>query len=219
MTMEAFDDPSFRRVMEGADVVVADGRPLVWALTAKGHSDVHHVRGQDLVLAVCRAAEERGLGVGLYGTTPESLATAERRLRECYPRLDVVFSYSPPFRALSSEEDRAITDDMRRSGAKVIFVATGCPKQEKWMAAHVNELDAVLIGAGAAIDMLGGLQPVAPRWMQASGLEWVFRLASDPARLWRRYAKHNSRFALLAGAEVVTARVSDLLGRVGRSRG
>jgi N-acetylglucosaminyldiphosphoundecaprenol N-acetyl-beta-D-mannosaminyltransferase len=205
MTMEAVDDPAFRRVMDAADLVVADGLPLVWVLRARGFADAHHVRGQELVLAVCKEAQARGIGIGMYGTTDEVLQKAAGNLRRVFPRLRIVFSLAPPFRALSPEEDRDIIEAIDRSGAQVLLVAIGCPKQEKWIAAHRGRVQAVMIGAGAAIDMIGGQQPVAPRWMQSSGLEWVFRLASDPVRLWRRYAKHNIRFVALVLAETVSA--------------
>ncbi len=205
MTMEAVDDPAFRETMNEADLVVADGRPLAWVLRARGFTDAYHVRGQDLVLAVCETAEARRVNVGMYGTTEEALETAVRHLLERFPRLNIVFSYAPPFCTLSLQEDRRVIDAISTSGAQVLFVATGCPKQEKWMAAHRGSLRAVMIGAGAAIDMIGDRQPVAPRWMQASGLEWIFRLASDPARLWRRYTKHNLRFVVLVAAETARA--------------
>lgn len=205
MTMEAVDDRTFREIMNEADLVVADGLPLVWALKARRFSAAHHVRGQDLVLGVCETAEERQIKVGMYGTTAEALGAATRNLLKRFPRLNIVFSYAPPFRPLDLREDRHVIDAINGSGTQILLVATGCPKQEKWMAAHMSSLKAVMIGAGAAIDMIGERQPIAPRWMQSSGLEWVFRLASDPARLWRRYAKHNLRFIALVTVEIMTA--------------
>jgi len=205
MTMEAVDDKAFRTIMNEADLVVADGQPLVWALKARGFADAHHVRGQDLILAACRTAEDRQLKIGLYGSTERVLESAERNLMKMFPRLDIVYSYAPPFRPLNAEEERRVLDAIDRSEAQVLFVALGCPKQEKWMAAHMSTVRAVMIGAGAALDMIGGQQPVAPRWMQRSGLEWIFRLSSDPARLWRRYAKHNLRFVALVAIETTTA--------------
>lgn len=219
MTMEAVDDPAFRAIMSQADLVVADGQPLAWVLKARGFADAHHVRGEDLVLAVCESAQARRISIGMYGTTGEVLAAAERNLLRIFPRLDIVYSYSPPFRSLSAEEDRRVIDAINSSEARILLVATGCPKQEKWMAAHRDSLRVVMIGLGAAIDMIGGQQPVAPRWMQSSGLEWVYRLASDPGRLWRRYAKHNLRFVALVASETVRgalgARRSRTTGRSG----
>ena len=203
MTMEAVDDPGFRDVMERADLVVADGKPLVWALRVLGFGCAHHVRGQDLVLEVCRQAALRGLEVGLFGTTQEVLDAASARLTRQFPGLRVVYTHAPPFGPVGEVEDARAVADCNDSGARILLVSLGCPKQEKWMAAHHGLVDAVMIGAGAAVDMLGGSQPVAPVWMQRSGLEWAFRLSSDPSRLWRRYARHNLRFVALVGSEVV----------------
>jgi N-acetylglucosaminyldiphosphoundecaprenol N-acetyl-beta-D-mannosaminyltransferase len=207
MTMEAFDDPAFRTVMDRADLVVADGQPLVWALRADGCPGAQHARGQDLVLSVCAMAERRGLATGLYGTTDEVLDAAKERLLGSFPRLDIVYACAPPFRALDAEEDQRVVDEINASGARILFVSLGCPKQEKWMAAHLGRVRAVMIGAGAAVDMIGGQQPVAPLWMQSHGLEWLFRLASDPRRLWRRYAQHNLRFAALVAADRAATRL------------
>ena len=206
MTMEAVDDPSFRELMERADLVVADGKPLVWALKMSGFGCARHVRGQDLVLEVCRQAAGRGLEVGLFGTTREVLEAASARLTEQFPGLRIVYTYAPPFGPLGPDEDVGVVTDCNASGARILLVSLGCPKQEKWMAAHSELIDAVMIGAGAAVDMLGGSQPVAPRWMQRCGLEWAFRLSSDPSRLWRRYARHNLRFLALAGSELLARR-------------
>ena len=204
MTMEAVDDPVFRDVMEQADLVVADGKPLVWALKVLGFRCAHHVRGQDLVLEVCSQAARRGVAVGLFGTTDEVLDTVSARLTGRFPGLRVVYSDAPPFGPLEEAESREVVADCNASGVRILLVSLGCPKQEKWMAAHRGLIDAVMIGAGAAVDMLGGSQPVAPLWMQRSGLEWAFRLWSDPSRLWRRYARHNIRFVVLVGSEVIS---------------
>lgn len=203
MTMEAVDDPSFAAMMRAADLALADGAPVYWTLRSRGYADARHVRGQDIVLEVCSQAEKHGLSVGLFGTTDEVLRVAREQLATRYPRLEVAYAYAPPFRPLTAVEDAALVEAMVRSGAQIIFVSLGCPKQERWIAAHRGAVPAVMIGAGAAIDMLGGLQPVAPRWMQVSGLEWVFRLASDPVRLWRRYARHNARFLIYAALETL----------------
>jgi N-acetylglucosaminyldiphosphoundecaprenol N-acetyl-beta-D-mannosaminyltransferase len=203
--METWDDPVFHANICGADLVVPDGLPLVWALKLLGIHDACHVRGQDLVLAVCGLAEQRALRVAIYGSTRDSLILAERNLLSRFPRLDIRFIHSPPFNEISEKEDREIVAAMREAAVQLLFVSLGCPKQEKWMAEHQDRVGGVMIGAGAAIDMIAGSQPVAPRWMQNAGLEWLFRLASDPRRLWRRYAKHNLRFLYLFGRQWMTA--------------
>lgn len=203
MAMEAVDDASFRKVMAEADLIVADGQPLAWTLKARGYRDAHHVRGQDLVLSVCAQAESRDLSIGLYGTTDDVLDAARRNLQGSFPGIRITYAYAPPFRPLAEAEDLEVIEAINASKTQILLVAIGCPKQEKWIAAHVGRVEAVMIGAGAAVDMIGGRQPVAPRWMQASGLEWLFRLASDPERLWLRYAKHNLRFLALVALETL----------------
>ncbi len=197
MTMEAHDSPEFREVVNGADLVTPDGTPLVWALRALGVGDASQVRGADLVISVVRRAASEGVPIGLYGGTPESLADFVRLLEERFPGLRVACAISPPFRSLTAKEDTAFTREISSSGARILFVGIGCPRQERWMASHKGRIPAVMLGVGAAFDFHTGRVRQAPRWMQAAGLEWAFRLLMDPRRLWRRYAKHNPRFVAL----------------------
>jgi N-acetylglucosaminyldiphosphoundecaprenol N-acetyl-beta-D-mannosaminyltransferase len=140
-----------------------------------------------------RAAREN-VPIGLYGGTPELLEVLVRVLRKRYPGVRVVCQIAPPFRPLRPEEDEAVTREIVASGARILFVGIGCPKQERWMVAHKGRIPAVMLGVGAAFDFHTGRVRQAPHWMQVAGLEWVFRLLMDPRRLWRRYAKHNPRF-------------------------
>lgn len=206
MVMEAWDDPSFARVLEAADLIVCDGRPLVWACHLRGVREAQHARGLDLMLAACSIAEQKGLRVGVYGG--EAVLTAEvvARLRARYPRLELAYSASPPFRPLTPAEDAADVEAMRQAGVQLLLVGLGCPKQERWMLAHRDRLPCAMLGVGAAFAMTAGAQSVAPAWMQRAGLEWTYRLAREPRRLWRRYARHNLRFVVLAGAEVLRTR-------------
>jgi N-acetylglucosaminyldiphosphoundecaprenol N-acetyl-beta-D-mannosaminyltransferase len=194
MVMEAFDSPEFRRVVNGADLITPDGRPLVWALGGLGAKGASQVRGTDLTTHVVELAARENVPIGLYGGTPELLETFSGMLEERYPGIRVACKIAPPFRPLTPEEDEAVTREISASGARVLFVGIGCPKQEKWMAAHQGRIPAVMLGVGAAFDFHTGRVRQAPRWMQAAGLEWVFRLLMDPRRLWKRYAKHNPRF-------------------------
>jgi len=139
-------------------------------------------------------AARENVPIGLYGGTPESLETLGRILKTRYPKTRIVCQIAPPFRPLTPEEDEAVTDKIVASGARILFVGIGCPKQEEWMAAHDGRIPAVMLGVGAAFDFHSGRVRQAPRWMQEAGLEWVFRLLVNPRRLWKRYAKHNSRF-------------------------
>lgn len=194
MCMEAFDSSEFNAVVNGADLVVPDGKPLVWGLRALGAKEAGHVRGSDLLLHLCGRAEREGVAIGLYGGTPESLVDFQGFLIESFPGLQITYAASPPFRPLTPEETARYASEIRDSGARILFVGIGCPKQERWMAAHRGLLPCVMIGVGAAFDFFSGRKKHAPRWMQQAGLEWLFRLASDPGRLWKRYLKHNPRF-------------------------
>jgi N-acetylglucosaminyldiphosphoundecaprenol N-acetyl-beta-D-mannosaminyltransferase len=194
MTMETFDSAAFRRVVNEADLVTPDGRPLVWALKSLGVKGASQVRGTDLTTRVAELAALESVPIGLYGGTAELLDVFVRVLETRYPDVRVVCRIAPPFRPLTPEEDVAVTREIVTSGARILFVGIGCPKQERWMAAHKGRIDAVMLGVGAAFDFHTGRVPQAPRWMQVAGLEWVFRLMMDPRRLWRRYAKHNPRF-------------------------
>jgi N-acetylglucosaminyldiphosphoundecaprenol N-acetyl-beta-D-mannosaminyltransferase len=204
MLMEAWDSKDFLQVVNRADMVAPDGMPLVWMMRMKGWRGQTRVYGPTLMLHVLAAAEKNGLPVGFYGSSPDVLDRLIERMSHRYPGLKVTFSYSPPFRAVSDQEDEEIVQRIHESGARILFVALGCPKQEKWMADHKDRLRLVMLGVGAAFDFHAGTKPQSPAWMQAYGLEWIYRLWVEPRRLWRRYLWHNPRFVFLA--------VLDLLG-------
>lgn len=196
MTMETFDNPVFADVVNNAALVTPDGVPLVWALRALGIKNAFRVYGPTLTLHVCEAAARTGTPIGLYGGTPESLAAFVTFLQQRFPPIQIVCQISPPFRPLTPNEDAAYTEQIVKSGARIVFVGIGCPKQEFWMAAHKDCIPAVTIGVGAAFDFHSGRVKQAPIWMQKRGLEWLFRLLMEPRRLWKRYLKHNPRFLL-----------------------
>lgn len=198
MTMEAYDAPDFCRIVNAADLVTPDGMPLVWMLRRLGVPDQERVYGPELTLRVCEAAAREGIPVGFYGGRPEALEGLVRNLKARFPGLKVAYAYSPPFRPLTPEEDARIVEEINASGARILFVGLGCPKQERWMAEHKGRVQAVMLGVGAAFDFHAGRVRQAPVWMQRAGLEWLFRLGQEPRRLWRRYLKHNPRFLLLA---------------------
>jgi N-acetylglucosaminyldiphosphoundecaprenol N-acetyl-beta-D-mannosaminyltransferase len=197
MVMEAHDDPTFRDVVDGADLVTPDGMPLVWALWAMGVRDAKRVYGPSLMIALCESAERQGIPIGLYGGTDDVLGKLVDRIAERFPGLRVPYAHAPSF---DDEADvRTDLDAIREAGVRILFVALGCPKQERWMARHRGQVPAVMVGVGAAFDFLSGAKRQAPAILQRAGLEWAFRLASEPRRLWGRYAVHNPRFlALLA---------------------
>jgi N-acetylglucosaminyldiphosphoundecaprenol N-acetyl-beta-D-mannosaminyltransferase len=197
MVMEAFDSAPFRDVVNGADLVTPDGKPLVWALKGLGVGEASQVRGTDLTSRVVERAARERIPIGLYGGTPELLASFVEVLQARYPGVEVACKIAPPFRPLTAEEDEDVTREIVASGARIVLVGIGCPKQERWMAAHKGRIPAVMLGVGAAFDFHTGRIRQAPRWMQTAGLEWAFRLMMDPRRLWKRYAKHNPRFVAL----------------------
>jgi len=202
--MEAYDSNDFKKIVNSADLVTPDGMPLVWMMRVKGLRRQERVYGPMLMLHVLEAAARNGIPVGLYGGAPRTLNILIEKLRALHKDLKVVYSFSPPFDAMSPEEDTLIVNAINRSGARILFVGLGCPKQEIWMAEHRGLVNAVMLGVGAAFDFHAGVKAQAPAWMQKVGLEWLFRLFTEPRRLWKRYLYHNPRFILLA--------VADLLG-------
>lgn len=204
--MEAYDSPRFQRVMNEADLVTPDGMPLVWGLRLLGRSDASRVYGPELMPLLLEKAAERGLTVGFYGTAPETLKRLLKVVRTRYPELRIGYGYSPPFRTLTRAEDEAICRDIRDSGAQMLFVGLNTPKQDDWMAKHRGRVPSVMLGVGAAFDFLAGSKRQAPRWMRSSGLEWLFRLITEPRRLWKRYLKHNPRFVVLFALQLLRVR-------------
>lgn len=192
--VDAAEDAELRYAYATADLNAPDGMPLVWALRRAGAADASRVYGPDLMLHVCRAAAEAGIPVGFYGGHPDRLPVLLDRLAERFPDLDVAYAWSPPFRPLTEEEDAEAVAAITESGARIVFVGIGCPKQERWMAAHRGRVPAVMLGVGAAFDFHAGFVRQAPPRLQRLGLEWAFRLAVEPRRLWRRYARVVPRF-------------------------
>jgi N-acetylglucosaminyldiphosphoundecaprenol N-acetyl-beta-D-mannosaminyltransferase len=195
MCMEVFDSPEFELVVNSADLVIPDGRPLSWAQKLLGHSEAEQVRGQDIMNSICQQSGTKNLNVGLYGgSSDDLLQQVITELKSSYPDIIIPFSYSPPFRPLTDEEDQDIIQQINEADVNVLLVGIGCPKQERWMAEHKDQLNCVMLGVGAAYDFIAGSKKHAPRWMQRVGLEWLFRLCSEPQRLWKRYLQQNPRF-------------------------
>jgi N-acetylglucosaminyldiphosphoundecaprenol N-acetyl-beta-D-mannosaminyltransferase len=199
LVMSARDDPDTMRAVLGATLAVPDGQPLVWALRLLGHARATRVYGPDLMERYCaHAAATTGAPIYLYGGRSEqALALLCERLGERFPGLRIAGGFSPPFRALTPEEEERVVAEIDASGAQVVWVGTGQPKQERWMSAMRPRLAApLLVGVGAAFDFHAGIVSQAPRWMQRNGLEWIYRLSREPRRLWRRYASQNPRFVV-----------------------
>ena len=201
--MEAYDHADFRAVLNGADLVTPGGMPIVWLMNWLGLRGQPRVYGPELMLRVCAAAAGAGVPVGLYGGTPAALVRLQATLERRYPGLNIVYAVSPPFRALTSAEEEAIASDIQRSGCRLLFVGLGCPKQERWMARQRGRIPAVMLGVGAAFDFISGEKRQAFAWMQAIGLEWLFRWVHEPRRLFFRYGYHNPRFVFLAAGQLV----------------
>jgi N-acetylglucosaminyldiphosphoundecaprenol N-acetyl-beta-D-mannosaminyltransferase len=196
--MESWRDEDLRRIHNAAGLVTADGMPLVWLSHLMGFRPVERVYGPDLMLAVCECSAEHCYRHFFYGGALGAAEKLASRLQSRFPGLQVVGIYSPPFRALSPEEDTAVVDRINEANPDIVWVGMSTPKQERWMSAHRGQLTApVLIGVGAAFDFHAGLKRQAPHWMQRSGLEWLFRLVLEPRRLWRRYLINNPWFLWL----------------------
>lgn len=195
MCMETYDDIEFRSIVNNADLVIPDGKPISWAQKLLGAKGAEQVRGQDIMNELCSISGEKSLNIGLYGGSSESVLDDVVNTLKCqFPDIRITYRYSPPFRSLSENEDNGIIHNINEAQVNVLFVGIGCPKQERWMAEHKDSLNCVMLGVGAAYDFIAGSKNHAPRWMQRIGLEWLFRLASEPRRLWRRYLKQNPRF-------------------------
>jgi N-acetylglucosaminyldiphosphoundecaprenol N-acetyl-beta-D-mannosaminyltransferase len=196
-------DAGFSRVLNEADMATPDGAPVAWLLRRIGHAGQQRINGPDLMWRYCSQSQERTESIFFYGSAEKTLATLEEKLRGVFPSLKIAGSISPPFRTLTEEEDNAIVAQINDSGAGVVFVSLGCPKQELWMAAHRGRINAVMIGVGAAFDYHAETIRRAPKWMQDCGLEWLHRLASEPRRLWKRYLVTNTLFIALATKQLL----------------
>ena len=192
--IEAQDDPSFQLVLNEADLNLPDGMSLVKALRKLGVHHASRVYGPDLTLHVCRAAAEAGIPVALYGSTQETLDLLKERLPQLALGLQIACAISPPFRALTGEEDEAFVDQITNSGARIVFVGLGCPRQEHWCADHKGRIPAVMLAVGAAFDFHAGQLRQSPAVLQRLGLEWAYRLGMEPRRLWKRYSRIVPRF-------------------------
>jgi N-acetylglucosaminyldiphosphoundecaprenol N-acetyl-beta-D-mannosaminyltransferase len=206
MVMESYDCAEHQAVINRADLVTPGGMPIVWVLRRLGLRGQPRVYGPELTLHICEAAARQGLPVGFYGGTKTALALLVKRLQMQYPGLTVAYAHSPPFRPPTLDEESATIADIRQSGRRILFVGLGCPKQECWMARHRGRIPAVMVGVGAAFDFISGTKPQAPHWMQRMGLGWLFRLCTEPRRLWHRYAWHNPRFVGLVAWQLACTR-------------
>ena len=171
-----------------ADLATPDGMPVVWIGKLLGYKNISRVYGPELMEEICAISAKRGHKNYLYGSTQDVLDILREKLIKRYPGLIISGMFSPPFRTLTKEEDDKIVEAINCSNSDIVWVGLGSPKQDLWMYEHRDKLNApVLIGVGAAFDFLAGVKPQAPRWIRNNGFEWLFRLVTEPKRLWRRY--------------------------------
>ncbi|MCW3113070.1 MAG: glycosyl transferase, WecB/TagA/CpsF family [Segetibacter sp.] len=206
MLVEAYRNKSFANVISNANIITPDGRPLAWALRLLYGIRQDRVAGMDLLPDLLSAASTENLSVYFYGGTEEILDRTKSFVKIRYPNLKVVGTYSPPFRLPTKDEEDAVIQKIENSKASLVFVVLGCPKQERWMGAVHERLNAVLVGIGGALPVVIGVHKRAPKWMQTAGLEWLFRLIQEPRRLFKRYAITNTWFLFLLLREYYRSR-------------
>ncbi len=203
VVVSASRDALYREVINGSDMATPDGAPVAWMLRRLGFVGQPRISGPDLMWALCEQCSRESVPVFFYGSTQATVTLLEQRLRAALPGLQIAME-SPPFRALTSQEDAATVNNINASGAGFVFVGLGCPKQERWMAEHRGKINAVMIGVGAAFDFHAGTVRRAPTWMRDHGLEWLYRLGSEPGRLWKRYLVTNTLFILSAARQLLS---------------
>jgi N-acetylglucosaminyldiphosphoundecaprenol N-acetyl-beta-D-mannosaminyltransferase len=208
MCMETYDAPDFAHVVNQADLIIPDGKPLSVAQRLLGYTHAKQVRGQDIMTSLCELSGKETLNIGLYGgSSNQILDLVKANIIRDYPNVHITFAYAPPFRSLTEDEDANVIHELKENKVDILFVGIGCPKQELWMAEHKDKVNCVMLGVGAAFDFIAGNKKHAPRWIQSIGMEWFFRLASEPKRLWKRYLKHNPRFLFLFSLQLLKLKV------------
>jgi N-acetylglucosaminyldiphosphoundecaprenol N-acetyl-beta-D-mannosaminyltransferase len=202
MVIEAFKDRHFGQILNNAAIAAPDGKPVSILMNLLYGTRQERVAGPDLMLDILHLAAEKGVSVFFYGSTEEVINALRQKLAVEYPRLQIAGMLSPPFQPMTEQEDDLHTEMIRQSGAGLVLVGLGCPKQERWMAAHQGKIDGVMLGVGAAFPFYTGHVRRCPKWMQNASLEWLYRLLSEPKRLFKRYFQTNTLFLLLAFREL-----------------
>ena len=204
-------EPALRQKANAFDMITPDGQPVRWALNLLYRAGLRQrVYGPELMLRLCGAAAGAGIPIYLYGGTPEVVEQLCKNLNTKFPALRIAGYESPPFRALTREEDEQVVARINGSGAGIVFIGLGCPKQDVFAYDHRDRIRAVQVCVGAAFDFHAGAKPMAPAWMQRWGLEWLYRLLCEPRRLWRRYLVTNSIFLAKLAAAVCRQRTQRL---------
>ncbi|GAB4145656.1 MAG: WecB/TagA/CpsF family glycosyltransferase [Cyanobacteria bacterium J069] len=204
MLMEATWNREFGTVLANGDMVTPDGMPLVWLMSWIGKYKQDRVAGMDIILGLCQRMSQRKISVFFLGSDAYTLQQMRYRLKREFPNLRIAGMEPLPFRPLTDEEDQAITKQINESGAGIVMVSLGCPKQEKWISAHRDQVTAVMIGLGGAFPVYAGVQKWAPEIIRKLGFEWLYRLMQEPGRLWKRYAKTIPPFTVLALMQLIS---------------
>jgi N-acetylglucosaminyldiphosphoundecaprenol N-acetyl-beta-D-mannosaminyltransferase len=197
MVIEAYQSASFQNIVNSSDIVTPDGMPLAKAFQTLYNIDQERVDGMSLLPRLLEECIKSNLSVYFYGGSQDLLNQTRSYLKEEFSKLNIAGMYSPPFRNLSESENQKIINEINASKANLVFVVLGCPKQEKWMASMRGKISAVMVGVGGALPVMIGLQKRAPKWMRENSLEWFYRLAQEPSRLFKRYFITNSIFVVL----------------------
>jgi N-acetylglucosaminyldiphosphoundecaprenol N-acetyl-beta-D-mannosaminyltransferase len=198
------EDAAYKQVVNHAQIVTPDGMPIVWLGRMRGRKHIKRTYGPDLMLAVCDKGQARGYRHYLLGATRQTCSRLVSKLKERFPAIQIVGVDCPPFRDLTPEEDLRQIETINAAQPDIVWVGLGSPKQDFWMYRNQQRIHApVMLGVGAAFDFLSGVKRQAPRWMQCCGLEWFFRLCSEPRRLWRRYLIGNTKFIFFLLREVI----------------
>ena len=194
-----------RNIFSAALLVLMDGMPLVWAMRIKGIAPIERNYGPEFMLLVCQKAAQLGTPIFLYGGMPDELAMLLATLAKKMPRLLVAGAVSPPRLPACPPEDIDICGQINRSGARIVFIGLGCPKQEFWMGANSEKINAICLGVGLAFAQNAGMVKRAPALLQRFGMEWLFRLVQEPRRLWRRYLVGNTVFLIYVFTDLMRA--------------
>lgn len=193
-TVTAYEDEEYRKVQNGGILAIPDGGPLSSVGQKRGFKNMKRTTGPSLMGEIFKISTSKGYRHYFYGSTDETLGKLYSVLEGTYPGIQIVGMYSPPFRPMTEDEDKAIIERINETDPDFVWVGLGAPKQEKWMAAHQGRIKGLMIGVGAGFDYHAGNIDRAPEWMQKSNLEWVYRLLQDPKRLFGRYWNTNAKF-------------------------
>ena len=207
MLIEAYWQPELCSVLQNADLVTPDGMPLVWMMKLLGASQQDRVAGMDILLALGKLAPEQNVKVFFLGSESKILDKMRLKLEQQFPQLQIAGMEPLPFRPLTTQENAVVIEQINQSGAGIVLVSLGCPKQEHWMNEHKSKIQAVMIGVGGVFPVLAGIQKRAPLWIRQLGLEWLYRLIQEPRRLWGRYTKTIPPFVLLALKQLISLKV------------